>query len=480
MSSNPVTPSDTLRTGGLGQDVHAARMGYIPLPLAHIPEADYAQIPFYIRAGDSQGGSKDANGFVLYRSGEVAFTARERRRLLHNGIEFVYIRMADQHRFREEVEANLEDLAKDSTAAVSHRSAMVYETSLALVNELLADQCFAEGKPRIKRVARAVTSLIVDDPTAFSHLFAASHHDFYTATHMVNVAVYLVGLSYAMGYRDPAELTRIGEAGLFHDIGKVYIPEEVLNKPGKLSDVEWQLLGRHAEMGYTHLSDYDNIDPLALTVTRQHHERMDGSGYPDGLSGDVIDPVSRMCAVVDSFDAMTALRPFKKNTLSVSDAMGILEREAPEKYDAEAVTAWISLMRSITGEEPAVAPSQEEPGPVGKAEDRRTRRRYRFNCPARLHIMQETPDGWTERPAVQIIAHNISTLGLGVMSQVPIRVGELVHVYLHARAWNAEYLEAITVRCRSFRDGWYEIGMELITKAESDRSAAQEPTIVQA
>ncbi len=463
MPSQQVHEMDRLRTGGVAVEMNATRAGYIPIPLAHIPEAEFEGIPFYLRRRREEVDDADEL-FVLYRRGDIAFTKRDRERLLSNDVEFIYVRMTDHARFRQEMEANLEKVATDPTLSVSQRSAIVYQMSCALVNEALADWSPATSVPRLKRVAGAISTLVIDDPNAFSHLFAASHHDFYTATHLVNVGTYMVGLAYACGVHDPAHLTKIGEAGLFHDIGKIYVPEEVLNKPGQLGDTEWETLRRHSALGSDHLANYEGIDPLVVTVTRQHHERMDGSGYPDALKGEDIHLCSRMCAIVDSFDAMTALRPFKKSTYKVSEALSMIKNEAPEKYDPTLTESWLRLMGSVPN--PAAKLQKKESEGEDKADDRRKGKRYRLHCPARMHLLKRFGEGWEERPATQVIAHSISTNGIGVMSQMAIEPGERVRVYLLARRWDEQFLEGLTVRCRSFGDGWFEVGVELIGKGK--------------
>jgi len=465
-TGSPTSEQSLVLSGGCGVQINSARAGYLPVSLAHLPPSAFEGIPFYLRSVDSGQPPKEDRGFTLYRSGKVPFNERERERLMAHGAEFVYIRMADQTRFRKEIETHIDAVSQNPVLAISERSAIVYETSVALMNELLAEPHSSAWSQRAGRVSRAITTLVLDDPTAFSHLFAASHHDFYTATHMVNVATYMVPLAYALGYHDPEELNRICQAGLLHDIGKVYISEEILNTPEKLSDEDWALIRRHPEMGCTHLSDYEGIHPLVLTATRQHHERLDGSGYPDGLSSDQIHPVSRICAVVDCFDAMTAFRPFKRRTLSVSEALTILKNETPSKHDPDVMAAWLRLMDAVT-EDGTLPETSPVPSPAhAQREQIRQHIRRQFNCPARVHVLERGPDGDREHRGFQVIAHNISQSGLGVLSQTPIAPGEHVRVYLLARAWNREHVDAQTVRCREQRDGWYEIGMQFFADAE--------------
>lgn len=458
MGTTQVRGQDVILSGGFGTSTNSARSGYLPISLARVPLRALEGISVYLR---SPNGPDKKEAFTLLCSENAPITEKHRERLTEAGVKFIYIPMGKQAQFREQTEARLLEVAADPSLAVSVRSEIIYETSVELVNELLSEPNLASKSPRLEKVSRAIATLALDDPTAFSHLFTASHHDFYTATHMVNVATWMVPLAYAMGRTSVEELGHICQAGLLHDIGKIYISPEILNKKGRLSEADFALIRKHPELGCEHLSKYAHIHPLVHRVTMEHHERMDGSGYPKKIKGDQMDPISRICAVVDSFDAMTAFRPFKERTMSVAEAMQVIIDETPQKYDPEVVQAWINLLRSA---EKLTAPQITE----GDGKCRRMFERFAINCPARLHVLDERPDGWEERLGVQTVAHNVSRAGLGMLSQTPTQTGEHVRVYLLGTGSLAKVCDGITVRCRQYGDGWYEIGMQCAPLIEAE------------
>ncbi len=368
--------------------------------------------------------------------------------------------MGQQSKFREQTEERLLAVAGDQSTAISVKSDIVYETSVELMNELLSEPDMIGKSPRLEKISRAVTTLVLNDPSSFSHLFAASHHDFYTATHMVNVATWMVPLAYAMGYHDTDELNHICQAGLLHDIGKMFVPTEILNKKGRLSEAEWAQIQKHPELGCEHLAKFGKIHPLVHTITLEHHERMDGTGYPRKLRGDQMHRISKIAAVVDSFDAMTAFRPFKERTMSVEEALNLIERETPQKYDPEVVQAWVKMLRSAEKQQTPVAARKE----AGNGE--RKYSRFAINCPARIHVI-ETHDGQSsEQPGLQAVAHNISRAGIGLLSQTPVQPGEHIRIYLSGTGSLDRTEEGMTVRCREYRDGWYEMGIRYAKIAE--------------
>jgi len=450
------------RTGG-GLAQFSASAGYMPVPLRHVPASALRGIAIYLRRDLTDESASGDEVFTLYRSAEATFTPEDRKRLMAGGNRYVYIRIADHVRFREQSETTLLEVVGDPTKAIAEKSAIVYETSISLMDEILAEADLTAHSRKLENVARSVTTLAISDSSAFTHLFAASRHDFYTATHMVNVGTWMVPLAYALGWRDPDDLARICQAGLLHDIGKIFVASEILNKTGRLSADDWSHIKRHPLAGWEHLRQFDTVHPLIAEICRQHHERMDGTGYPDGLAGDRIHRVARICAVVDSFDAMTALRPFKEKSKSVSEAIMVLKSETPAKYDPEVVEAWLKLLGPINDLDVAVktgtaASSADQPG----AEKRRNRR-FACDLAARLHLLTPTPDGgWTEAPdPLHVIVRDVSRHGLGLLSPVEVPPGRHIRVYMNEARTGGKRVNGRVVRCSPGPDGQWELGVEL-------------------
>jgi HD-GYP domain-containing protein (c-di-GMP phosphodiesterase class II) len=447
----------------------AARAGFLPLPLDQVLVKALAGIPVHL------GTACDADRFPLYCSAAARFTEFHRRRLKDAGVRFIYIPMNYQGRFQEQVEKELIAIAADPAVAISTKSTLVYETSIELIDQVLSEQGVARCLPRLDRVARAVSTLVVNDGRAFPHLFATAQHDFYTATHMVNVGTWMTALAFAMGVTDEAELNALCTAGMLHDVGKVYVPEHVLNKAGALSEADWLLLRAHPVRGAEHLRSQGVVSDIILRVTLEHHERMDGTGYPRGLRGDQLHPLSKICAVVDSFDAMTACRPFKNRVKTIAEAVTILQAEAPHKYDPAVVAAWVDLLKGAAAagkiNEPVVAPPPPPgaaPAPVG----RRAHERYGINCPAVLHPLLRRGDAWEEGPAVTAKAHNISRGGVGLLAQTAVKPGQFVRLLLRGKGTlDNRTLEGMAVRCRPFQDGWHDLGIKFCAPAAEEQAA---------
>lgn len=155
-----------------------------------------------------------------------------------------------------------------------------------------------------------ISQSITRNPGALLSLARLKTKDDYTYLHSVAVCALMIALGKQIGVEEDL-LQSLGMAGLLHDIGKMAVPDEILNKPGKLTDQEFDVIKSHPVRGWEVLKASDGIDEIALDVCRHHHERVDGKGYPDNLSSDDMSLYAKMGAVCDVYDAITSDRSYK-------------------------------------------------------------------------------------------------------------------------------------------------------------------------
>ncbi len=174
---------------------------------------------------------------------------------------------------------------------------------------------------------------------------AMEEKDFYTAGHTMRVTEYAVLLGLAMDIPEQ-DMVVLRRASQFHDIGKLVIDLSCIQKPGKLTEEEWALIRKHPAVGA------NIIKPLGFMEKEQfiichHHERMDGKGYPDGLTGDNLDLLTRILMVVDSYDAMTSKRNYRQN-MNMQEAVTELKRCSGTQFDPECVAAFGKAIVNFT------------------------------------------------------------------------------------------------------------------------------------
>jgi response regulator RpfG family c-di-GMP phosphodiesterase len=163
--------------------------------------------------------------------------------------------------------------------------------------------------------------------------------DEYTQGHSERVAEVAVGIARYLSLSD-SEINDMWLGGFLHDIGKIGIQESVLNKPGKLSACEWELIQQHPVLAERILCPIEELSDV-IKIVRHHHERYDGSGYPDGLAGSEIPLGARILSVADAYDALTSKRPYR-DALPHDDAIAVLEEAAGTQFDPVIVRAFLS------------------------------------------------------------------------------------------------------------------------------------------
>lgn len=167
-----------------------------------------------------------------------------------------------------------------------------------------------------------------------------------TAAHTWRVALYARAMAEVSGL-DHDSTERITVAAALHDVGKIDIPDHILQKPGPLTPEEFEVMKRHTVLGHERLVRMGEEDPVMLELVRHHHERWDGRGYPDALAAGAIHRAPQYFAVIDSFDAMTSVRPYRPSvgTEAVERALQELDAGRGRQYCPEAVEMFVALFR---------------------------------------------------------------------------------------------------------------------------------------
>jgi len=199
---------------------------------------------------------------------------------------------------------------------------------------------------RAKRAVQAIVDSILNDESFMLGLATIKNHDEYTFNHCVNVCIYCVSLGQRLGL-SRCRLGQLGMAALFHDIGKVEIPWDVLNKPAGLSEEEWKLVKDHTVHGARLLARLSRLDEKTLSaiiVAYEHHMNFDLTGYPVPCQPRQTHLFSRMVRIADAFDAMTTVRIYKSEPSAPHDSVLFLLREADRSFDSRLVKVFISMV----------------------------------------------------------------------------------------------------------------------------------------
>ncbi|MCD6363587.1 MAG: HD-GYP domain-containing protein [Synergistetes bacterium] len=199
------------------------------------------------------------------------------------------------------------------------------------------------GKVDKKEIDEAVDRMVhevIEKRDVMVSLYALRRYDDYTFVHSVNVSMLAIFLGLDFGY-DADELRVLGRGALLHDIGKMKVPNEIINKPGKLDPAELERIRKHPLYGIEMALSIGESEKDVLAIIGQHHEWFSGRGYPWGLKGEEIHPMARIVAVVDVFDALTTERSYKPKMLAY-DAVSRILHEGPIHFDPTVLRSFVN------------------------------------------------------------------------------------------------------------------------------------------
>lgn len=224
------------------------------------------------------------------------------------------------------------------------RANKLYKQAKSLQSKILRD--ISTGHEIELEPAQELTSQLIDsifrNQDALSCISRIREKDAYLMEHSLNVSI-LISM-FAKHLKMPrAHIETLALGAFLHDIGKILIPDEILHKPGKLTDAEFEIMKSHVSKGVTALKAVEGISDEVIHIVIQHHEKLNGTGYPNGLAGEQIDQAGRMITIVDIYDAMTAERVYKKG-MSPSAALKIMLGMTPDSLDSALLQQFIKCI----------------------------------------------------------------------------------------------------------------------------------------
>ncbi|HOP06980.1 MAG TPA: HD domain-containing protein [candidate division Zixibacteria bacterium] len=253
-----------------------------------------------------------ADKMVLYRSRELPFDEDNRTGLLDNNVDRLYTPIEQRRNYQDYLEKNLLMIARDSAIDEKTKTSIIYETATRTVQDVLSNPTLGDNIHRGKAVVEGTVTLLMSGQETFHSLLKVMSFDYYTYTHSLNVCAFAIALAQFMGEMSDEEMISLGTGALFHDVGKIWVDERILNKRGPLSEREFAIIRKHPRWGVELMRETGLIGEESYFPIIQHHEREDGSGYPRGLTSIDINPHSKIVAVADVFDAMTTHRVYRQ------------------------------------------------------------------------------------------------------------------------------------------------------------------------
>jgi putative nucleotidyltransferase with HDIG domain len=245
-------------------------------------------------------------------------------------------------------EAYLQSVSKAEVSSAEEKqrikAVLVKEHAKIVVKDIFENPLSREKIELVIDTVGDTINCILGNKDAIYDLLTLKKHDHTTYIHSVNVGVLSIGLASAIGL-DRENMEKLGIGAILHDIGKIVLPVDLLNKEGKLNNTEYQYYKKHVLNGVKILKKFDEFSQEALTPVLQHHEKLSGKGYPLGLVGDDIKLFGRITGIADCFDALTTPMP-NRYSLDPFRALSIIAKEK-EDYDLKLLKEFVAMLGKL-------------------------------------------------------------------------------------------------------------------------------------
>jgi putative nucleotidyltransferase with HDIG domain len=248
---------------------------------------------------------------VLYRACHLPFTAKTQAALLENNVSRLYVPIDKRRQYQRYIQTHIDKVLADPSVDDFIKSSIVYDSAKELIKDVLSNPTLGENIKSSQAMVESTVLYILEGPNAFHNMLRVMSFDYSVYSHSVNVCTFSLALAHAAGINRTRELVELGTGALLHDVGKTKVSESILNKRGPLDPSEMETVRQHPRWGVELVRETDLIPEVSYLPIKQHHERENHSGYPDGVGSDEIHPYSKILAIADVFDAMTTERVYR-------------------------------------------------------------------------------------------------------------------------------------------------------------------------
>ena len=276
---------------------------YLPVAIETIEPDVFPDVELFLKIGSN---------YVLYKSHCREFTSKESERLKENDVEFLYVSPGEMEVITEYMENNAERLLQSQTLTNKAKGKMMYQTSVNFVGDIFSNPEKVIDFERSKRLMKNLLQYVSSDSAALLSLETVMSHNYPTFVHSLQVTTLALLMHSEAFLVSRDEMLDVGIGSLLHDFGKIFIPRETLNKSAKLMEHEIAIIKRHPEEGYRYLKDKTELNEVSLSIVRYHHERINGNGYPLGLTERDIPRSAQIAGICDVYCTLAVDRNGRK------------------------------------------------------------------------------------------------------------------------------------------------------------------------
>ncbi|MGV7222371.1 MAG: HD-GYP domain-containing protein [Nitrospinales bacterium] len=256
--------------------------------------------------------------------------------------EEFFVKVEDLPKYQVQATQTLREIAGDSVVSFQEKSQIVYEVSKSIMKEFFDHNASKEILRSSEEVMEIMQECFKNSKSEFFSITQITHKDYSTYTHSVNVGLYCMTYGVKAGLSSE-DIRELGLGGMLHDVGKSKISPEILDKNGFLTDDEFEEAKKHAPYGGELLFDMNCYGQNVVNMANQHHEKFKGGGYPEELVGEEISYFSRICKVMDVYDALTSRRTYR-NLANPFDTLSLMKRNMADEFDPSILDSFIRFM----------------------------------------------------------------------------------------------------------------------------------------
>lgn len=279
--------------------------------------------------------------YLLFRPRNLVWASSDTERLKDFGVSELFIHCRQKEEHYEFLESNIRKVLESNQIDAKRKSKIMFETSQTMMRDVFENH---QSPATVKRSVSMVKNSIdfLKDKENFIQLMTMASADFSEYTHAVQVSAYSISLAKQIGMKSFNELSAIGIGALLHDIGKVKVDRRILDKKTYLNADERDEVRKHPQYGYEILKPQKSVPEMAEQIVLQHHERPNGSGYPQNLSEDMLIG-AKIVAISDCFDCLTSNRPWQPALKSI-EAIQVMLEDCRDEYDLNLMTDFIRIL----------------------------------------------------------------------------------------------------------------------------------------
>lgn len=280
--------------------------------------------------------------FSLFHKAGKAYSEKSQAQIFEDEITSLFIKDSDKSRYYSYLESNFAKIINDPLLISGNKAKIIHEL-ITIMTLTIYSSPTGSIINRYKEVINHISDYVLKEDDSVKLLIQLTTSSYQLHNHAVNVGIFGLGLTKEMLSDDPSHNIPEIALGLFlHDIGRFTVPKYFNQRNGPLSAEEWKIMKKHPDEGFKILTKFNVMSDEIKVIVLQHHERHNGSGYPSGLRGDEIHPYSKICAISDSFDALTSQRSYR-SAQSSFNALAIMQNEMKGDFDPDFFTRFVKL-----------------------------------------------------------------------------------------------------------------------------------------